>query len=368
MRLLIATGLFPPDVGGPATYTKLLLEHLPRRGIETSVLAFGEVRSLPKLIRHLAYFLKVFRRGKGVDLIYAQDPVSVGFPAALAALVLRKRFFVRIAGDYAWEQGVQRFGVKDSLDDFAGKRVYSLSVRILKRVQRFTALCAERIIVPSEYMKKIVHAWGISLDKISVVYSSVESVPNLPSKEELRGEFGFGDRRVMVSAGRLVPWKGMNELLGLIPDLRARFSDFLFLIAGEGPLREDLIAKVSELGIGVSVRFLGRLDRNELFRYVKASDVFVLNSTYEGFSHQLLESLLLGTPTVALDVGGNAELIKSGEEGLLVEPHKKEELFRAITTILSDVAKAESFAESGKKKAERFGSEHMLTELVKILR
>ncbi len=81
MKILIATGIYPPDIGGPATYSKLLKDELPGRGIDVQVLSFGQVRHLPKIIRHFSYLLKILKLGRGVDVIYAQDPVSVGFPA-----------------------------------------------------------------------------------------------------------------------------------------------------------------------------------------------------------------------------------------------------------------------------------------------
>ena len=84
-RILIATGLFPPEIGGPATYSKLLQDMLPDFGFWVTVLPFREVRRLPKLIRHVWYFWRVVRAGFYADIIFAQDPVSVGLPAALAA-------------------------------------------------------------------------------------------------------------------------------------------------------------------------------------------------------------------------------------------------------------------------------------------
>ena len=79
-KVLIATGLYPPEIGGPATYTKLLETRLPEYGFEISVLPFSSVRHLPKIIRHAAYFLKCLSRARAADIVFAQDPVSVGLP------------------------------------------------------------------------------------------------------------------------------------------------------------------------------------------------------------------------------------------------------------------------------------------------
>ncbi|NOY35824.1 MAG: glycosyltransferase family 4 protein, partial [bacterium] len=108
MRILICTGIYPPDIGGPATYSKLLFDELSKRGVEVEVLSFGDVRRLPKIIRHLVYFLKTLKRARGADIVFAQDPVSVGLPAAIAAKILQKRFILKVVGDYAWEQYNQR--------------------------------------------------------------------------------------------------------------------------------------------------------------------------------------------------------------------------------------------------------------------
>src|SRR3989338_10337762 len=79
-RILIATGVSPPESGGPATYAKLLEERLPSLGFTVSVLPFRAVRHLPKIIRHAAYFWKCLRMARSADMVYALDTVSVGLP------------------------------------------------------------------------------------------------------------------------------------------------------------------------------------------------------------------------------------------------------------------------------------------------
>jgi len=69
-------------------------------------------------LRHFWYFIQCLRLSRRADIIFAQDPISAGLPALLAAKILNRKFFIRVAGDYAWEQSVNRFGVRDSIDDF----------------------------------------------------------------------------------------------------------------------------------------------------------------------------------------------------------------------------------------------------------
>jgi len=110
MKLLIATGLYAPEIGGPATYTAFLEKHLLRYGVAYEVLPFSVVRKYPKVIRHFAYLIKLLLRSRGTTALYALDTVSVGLPVCIASFLTRKPYLLRVPGDYAWEQGQQRYG------------------------------------------------------------------------------------------------------------------------------------------------------------------------------------------------------------------------------------------------------------------
>src|SRR3989344_6122168 len=161
MKLVIATPLYPPEIGGPATYAKLLEDGLPGKGIEVELVKFSGVRHLPKLVRHYIYYRRVLQAARGADAVLALDPVSVGLPAMKAAKKAGKPFVVKIVGDYAWEQGVQRFGVTQNLDEFVRTTTVPFRVSVLRRIQTRVAQGAPRVIVPSEYLKNIVSAWGV---------------------------------------------------------------------------------------------------------------------------------------------------------------------------------------------------------------
>lgn len=366
-KILIATGIFPPQVGGPATYSKLLLESLPAYGFDVEVLNFGSLLHFPKVIRHFVYFFKVLSRGFSADIIYAQDPVSVGLPAYCACLILQKKFFLKIVGDYAWEQGVQRAGVTDLLDTFSLEyKKYSLSVRMLKKIEFFVARGAYKIVVPSEYLKKIVTNWGVMPEKIMVIYNAFNEPSVVENKEELRKELRFTSP-VILSAGRLVPWKGFDTLISLMSKILKEFPETKLVIAGEGPYRENLELVAHSTGIPENIIFTGKLEQKELFKYIKAADLFVLNTSYEGFSHQILEVLSLGTPIVTTAVGGNGEVIKNRENGILVSYNDTGSLLREVSTLLADREKAVRLAENGKKTIKDFSEERMLSSLHKIL-
>lgn len=342
MRVLIATGLYPPDVGGPATYSKTLFDELPKRNIDVKVLSFGSVRNLSPVIRHIVFYFKVLRAARVADIIYAQDPVSVGLPAALAAWSSGKRFMLKIVGDFAWEQGMQRFGVREVLDDFLGRH-YGLRIELYRKIEKFTAGRAEQIIVPSEYLKKVVVKWGISPDKIRVIYNSFEAPKFTVTREAARRELGIGvDVKVIVSAGRNVPWKGFETLREIMPEISKEVPQAKLFILHNEP-------------------------KEKLINYLAAADVFVLNTSYEGLSHQILEAMTLGSPIVTTDVGGNPELIEDGTSGLLVKFNDKTALKSKILQLLNNASLASILAENAQKKAQEFSLGRMLDETVSML-
>lgn len=331
-KVLIATGLYSPESGGPATYTKLLEERLPKLGFEVSVLPFSTVRHLPLGIRHLAYFGKCLARAGLVDIIYAQDTVSVGFPAALAAFISGKKFIVRVPGDYAWEQARQRFGVEEELEAFQ-HRTYGPRVGLLRALQQFTAQRADVVVVPSEYMKKIVAGWEVPEQKIHRIYSSIElPVPLQPLKNRPKGF-------LVVTIARLVPWKGLDGLMRVI---------------------------MSEKGWDLKI--VANMPRAEAMGWVKAADVFALNSTYEGLSHALVEAMSLGTPIVATRVGGNPELIEDKVDGLLIPPKDDEALRAALKAVHDDPKAAKARAETARAKLKLFSIDNTIGKLVDVLK
>ena len=218
MRVLIATPLYPPDPGGPATYAKTLEEALPSAGIDVSLVAFGRVRRYPKVVRHFLYLLLLLREGRDADLLYALDPVSVGVPAALAAWMLRKPFVLKVVGDYAWEQGRQRYGVTESLDRFVRAHNLPFEVRCFQWIEATVARCAARIVVPSEYLKRIVSHWnGVDHSRITVIYNAMQEEEPTEAPPSVRV---LPHPRIM-SIGRLVPWKQVD---GVIDASRIRIA------------------------------------------------------------------------------------------------------------------------------------------------
>ncbi len=367
MKILIATGLYPPDIGGPATYTKMLEEHLPKQQYTLIIVPFGSVRHYPKIIRHLVYLWKVLRAGRGCTLYYALDPVSVGVPVYFAHLLTGKPYLMRIAGDYAWEQGQQRFGITETLDEFLTHSSHSILVRMLQAIQTFVAKRAAAVIVPSKYMRGVVSTWGVSSDRIKRIYSALHPLVVHESRDLLRKQCEYTGI-VITTAGRLVPWKGMGLLIEILPELRKRLGEVTLVIIGDGPLETELKERAVRFGMSAYVRFLGRMPKDTLGAAIVASDVFVLNTSYEGMSHQLIEVMDIGVPVVATSVGGNPELVEDGVSGCLVPYNDAEVLTAAIVKVVSDGTFREGLIKRARERTRAFARETVVAELGMFLK
>ncbi|MBY0111024.1 glycosyltransferase family 4 protein [Patescibacteria group bacterium] len=357
MRLVIATPLYPPDLGGPATYTTFLERELPAGGIAVEVVSFAEVRHLPKLVRHFFYYRKVLKTLRRSDAVLALDPVSVGMPAMKAAEELKKPLLLKVVGDYAWEQGRQRFGVTAPLDEFVKTPQSSSFVRFLQKTQKMVASRAVRIIVPSEYLKMIVSAWGIPETKISVVY-------NLPDVSEIgeEREFGLSSPRV-VTVARLVPWKGIQGLMNAVAKARVHIPSLSLLIIGDGPDRAQLEAHAKTV-LRENYLFTGALTHKDTLAAMRGSEVFALNTSYEGFSHVLLEAAALGLPIVTTPSGGNRELLTHDENALLVPPESDDALAESLIRILQQPGLRERLSHHAKTKVESLAGPDALVSLI----
>jgi glycosyltransferase involved in cell wall biosynthesis len=356
MRIALATPLYPPESGGPATYAKLLEEELTKKGHQITLIKFSEVRKLPKLIRHLAYAQKVTKAAKDADLVYALDPVSTGFPAVFGAMLARKPFYLRVAGDYAWEQGVQHYGVTDILDDFINRNNYKRQVQILKSIQLFVAKKAQRVVVPSNYLKRIVEAWGIENEKISIVYNAPGET-GIPSARPLTGPY-------FVTAGRFVPWKGMEAVIHAYK----RFAgDTKLVLVGSGPQERMLKELVTNEQLERHVIFTGSISREETLNYMRHAEAFILNTRYEGMSHAILEAFAVGVPVLTTPVGGNVELVEDKVTGLFFTYNAVDEIVDALKRIQSDGWLKAKVVTNAKEKVAEFTKEKTIEGTLQAL-
>ena len=379
MNLVLATGIFPPDIGGPATYVAGLAPELCKRGFGVEVVTYGEAssdevmfsvarvsrnQSLPQ--RYGSYFVSVRKALARADLAYIQDPVSVGLPATLAALSRRKPTVLKVVGDLAWEIGRADGIVDDDVDDFQTKR-YGTLVESMRKAQRFVARRAGAVITPSHYLKNLVIGWGVPSERVHVIENGARPKPETRlTREDARARLELDGDPILISAGRLVPWKGYEHIIDSMPAILRDHPRARLLIAGSGPCETALLERVQKLKLDDAVQLLGARAPTDLAMYLCASDVFVLVSTYEGFSHLLLEAMQSELPVVASRCGGNPELVGDADSGLLVSPDPRG-AEAAIRKLLADPSLRARLGARGKRRVEDFTWEKMVARTAQLL-
>jgi len=354
-KIFIAADIFPPQIGGPASYSFDLAKNLTEQGYLVKVLHYGHIHEKkpksefkifkvsvrwPFPIRYFLYFVRLFFLAYNFDVIYAQGPVASGLPSLWVSHLLGKRFIVKIVGDYAWEQAQLGYKTMQNIDDWQKKPEYRETavgkIPFLIYIERLVVKGADKVIVPSHYLKKIVAGWGAKEEKIQVIYNSVVLPKKIiPDKNKVKEKIGvFGD--ILISVGRLVPWKHFEFLIELMPEFLKINKNFKLIIIGDGPELRKYQKIVSDLNLLEKVFLPGRMSKEKLSVYLNSADMFLLNSSYEGLSHTILEAMAHNLPTLVSDVGGNSEVIENEMNGLLIPHNDKKEWAKALRRVWED--------------------------------
>jgi phosphatidylinositol alpha-1,6-mannosyltransferase len=160
--------------------------------------------------------------------------------------------------------------------------------------------------------------------------------PGLPDPTLVR-RWGLEGRRVIMTLARLEArerYKGIDEIIDVLPGLTTEFPNLLYVIAGDGSDRARLETKVRERGLGAHVRFTGYVPESEKRDLYRATDVFAMPGHGEGFGIVYLEAMACGIPVIASTMDGSREAVREGMLGLMVNPGDPTALRDTIRTAL----------------------------------
>ena len=366
MRVLVVSGIWPPDVGGPATHAPEVADFLHGRGHEVEALTVADAapeprpypvrwipRALPPVGRYARGALLATQTARRADVVYSTGMIG---RTRVGSLLGRAPRVVKLTGDPAYERAL-RYGLTTAaLDEF--QRAGGARIAVLRAV-RDAALSGARLYVcPSESLRAIASRWaGVHAGRVRVLANPV-SVPPLADREELRGRHGFSGP-TLVAAGRLVPQKSLGVALEALRSL----DGIELVLAGDGPER----ARLQELARGLPVRFLGPQPRETVFELLAAADAVLLTSGWENFPHAVVEGLAAGTPVIATDVGGVREIVEDGVNGLLVPPGDAGALAAAIRRFLGDDTLRERMSAAAPGSVAGFAPERIYERLEALL-
>ena len=370
MRVLVVSGIWPPDVGGPASHAPELAEFLRGRGHDVEVVTTARgapaptpyrvrwtSRRLPVGARHVHATALVAGRARPADVVYSTGMIG---RSALGAGLARTPLVLKLTSDPAYERSLRYRLHTAGLEEF--QAVGGARVAVLRRARDVALRRAARIVCPSASLRDVAVRWGVPHDKIVVLPNPVSVPERLGDRPELRKRHGL-EGPTLVFAGRLTPQKSLDVALAAL----ARSPDVSLLLAGDGPDRADLERRASELALDGRARFLGPQPREAVFELLRAGDAALLSSSWENFPHMVVEALAVGTPVLSTDTGGVAEVVTDGENGLLVPPGQPDALAAAIERYFADADLRERLRRAAAPSVEGYAPERIYARLEEIL-
>jgi glycosyltransferase involved in cell wall biosynthesis len=371
VNVLIVSGIWPPDVGGPASHAPEVAEYLTVSGHRVEVVTTAgsppapepypvrwTKRRLPRGVRHVDTAARIARAARGADVVYTTGMLV---RSSLGSALARRPVVMKLTSDPAYERSLRFELFSGDLDEF--QRVDGGRLGALRRLNDLALRRAAHLVVPSDALRRLAIGWGIAPERVTLLPNPVSAPHGLASRDELRRRHGFTGP-TLAFAGRLVPQKSIDVALRAL----AQVDGVTLVLAGEGGEGEPMRALAQELGLGDRARFLGAQPRATVFELLAAADAALLSSTWENFPHMVVEALAVGTPVIATDGGGVREIVRDGSNGLLVPIGDADALAAAIRRYLADGDLREGLRAEAKASIDRFAPEGIYGRLEEILR
>jgi glycosyltransferase involved in cell wall biosynthesis len=372
VNVLIVSGIWPPDVGGPASHAPDVARFLAGRGHEVEVVTTADAkpaaeefavhwvsRSLPVGVRHVRGGALVRSRARRADVVYTTGMFGRSSTGALAA---RRPYVVKLTADPAFERSRRRGLVGGDVDEFQAGGGGAMGFA-LRQARNFELRRAAYVFCPSAYLRKLVLSWGLPPERVSVLPNPVPLVTEVGDRDELRRGFGLNGA-TLAFAGRLTAQKSLTRAL----DAVASADGVQLVVAGEGPDRPALELHAAELGISDRITFLGAQPRQRIVELFRAADASILSSSWENFPHTVVEALAVGTPVLAMEAGGVGEVVRDGENGLLVPAGDASALAEAVRRYFADDALRERLRAAAASSVAAYAPERVFGELEATLR
>jgi len=339
IKILIATGVYPPDIGGPATYAIFLKAELLKLNCEVRTITFGREdraaeglkaeivyvsRESHILIRYFNFFRRVSRLAGWADIIYILDLTSVGLPAVLAAAVKGKKVVFRTGGDFLWEKAYQSGWTRSPLLKYYEEKKI-LPEKLLKLLCGWLLNKINLVIFSTEFQAEIYRR------HYKLPEAKIKLVPNaLPEMKEVLPNAEYRD--AIIFAGRLIRLKNLERLINAFSKIKD--DSLKLIIFGQGPAKDYLQGLINRLGQSERIKIKGNVGHQELISSISGCKFFILPSITEISPNLALECLSLKKPIILTQENGlAADLTK---EIITVDPLSEDDIKAKIEYLLND--------------------------------
>ena len=350
MDILITVGIFPPDIGGPASFVPKIAKYLINKGHNVKIICLSDKehltykddinvirinRNSPIIFRWLKTIVKIYSNSKKSDLIFVN---GLGTETTIANLFIRKKVIRKIVGDPVWERVYNKNLIDESFDDFQENN-HGLSISLQKMIRNWSINKSNLIITPSQHLKNFIDKIGFDKN-IFVINNGV----NIEQHNKVVLENNIIQLLVV---SRLVSQKNIDSIIKAVKVMEN--ENIILNIVGDGSEINNLKLLVNKYEIDKKINFIGKIENTKLNEYLKNADIFIQASNYEGLPHSILEAMNFEIPILSTDVGGCSVLLNKGERGYIIPmPVSEVEISEGIRTIINDKNEAKSKAKLAK--------------------
>jgi glycosyltransferase involved in cell wall biosynthesis len=351
MNALLISGIYRPEIGGPATYIPALAEQLIAFNNKVQVVTLKNSQAQPinetwpvnyvirdQLLpfRFARTCLLIIKKMRDSDCIFANGLFQ---ETAIALSLSKNRSVAKVVGDPVWERAFNNGETELKIVDF-NKSKLSTKHKLQRILLGWSLNKFEYITCPSLELKQLIKSWGVKKpielipNGISPIASNINSV-----------EFD------LISVCRLVKWKNLDKLIKACASANKSLA-----IVGSGPEEANLKSLASTTGGNVT--FFGQLEELEVISTLQKSRAFALLSDYEGLSFSLLQAMACGLPSIVSNIKGNTDVITDGLEGLVVDANDENKVAEAIIELLDSPEKIRKFGLAALLKSQAKYSKH----------
>lgn len=347
----MTVGIFPPDIGGPATFVPKIAKYFQDElNYEIEILTLSDNknsninddfsvkridRNLPIIYRWLKTIFTIYKLGKNKDLIFVN---GLGTEATIANIFLNKKIIRKIVGDPVWERAYSKAKISESFDEFQVKN-YGFSISLQKKVRSFSIKKSDIVVTPSQHLKNFILNLGFK-NKIEIINNGVfipEENTNIFTNDQIN----------ITIVSRLVSHKNIEKIIKAISDLNSPLINLN--IIGDGPELNQLQKISLESNNKDNIIFHGKLNRDEIDHIFLNSDIYIQASNYEGLPHSLLEAMSYGIPVLCTPVGECKEILGNEDRGYILDlPVSKNNIKSKISEIIGEKDIANKKGERGK--------------------
>ncbi len=293
MKILIATGIYIPEIGGPATYIPNLVKELTKLGHKVKIVTYSDifkyegdddvirVKRGNKLLNYFNYYKTLKKEVKGYDVIYSFDHFSAGIPSVLISKKYNIPLYIRVGGDFIWERYLDRTKDLVTLKDFYNKNIHQKEENLRFKIIKWVFKNTKGIIFTTKFQQDIFKQYyGLNNDKLYIVNNPI----NIAKEEKKESN------KEIIFAGRFI---NKNNVINLIKAFnKLNNKEFKLILIGEGYLEKEI--KTSD-----NVIIQSRLSREELKQRISKAYLVVFPSLTDISPNTMLECLSVNTPLIS---------------------------------------------------------------------